>query len=143
MSKTRHRYDDGFKKNAVKLSYASNKTVKEIAGVLRISVSLLYGWRKKYTPEGEKTQFATMEEENQALKLENAELRIECDMLKSCGLFRQGPKVKAREKYMFIESHPEYVAGKWRDTLTYPSEDITAGRTKRNNDKKKWMSTRE
>jgi transposase len=40
-------------------------------------VSLLYSWRKKYTPEGEKTQFATMEEENRALKLENAELKIE------------------------------------------------------------------
>jgi transposase-like protein len=36
MSKTRHRYDDEFKKNAVKLSYASNKTVKEIAGDLGI-----------------------------------------------------------------------------------------------------------
>ena len=60
MSKTRHRYDDEFKKNAVNLSYASNKTVKEIAGDLGISVSLLYRWRKKYTPEGEKTQFATM-----------------------------------------------------------------------------------
>ncbi|HHV36153.1 MAG TPA: transposase [Syntrophomonadaceae bacterium] len=30
-----------FKKNAVKLSYASSKTVKEIAGDLGISVSLL------------------------------------------------------------------------------------------------------
>jgi len=64
MSETRQRYDDEFKKNAVKLSYASSKTVKEIAGDLGISVSLLYRWRKKYTPEGEKTQFATMEEEN-------------------------------------------------------------------------------
>lgn len=61
MSETRQRYDDEFKKNAVKLSYASSKTVKEIAGDLGISVSLLYRWRKKYTPEGEKTQFATME----------------------------------------------------------------------------------
>ena len=76
MSKTRHRYDDEFKKNAVKLSYASSKTVKEIASDLGISVSLLYRWRKKYTPEGEKTQFATMEEENRALKLENAELKF-------------------------------------------------------------------
>ncbi|HUM43932.1 MAG TPA: transposase [Fervidobacterium sp.] len=87
MSKTRHRYDDEFKKNAVKLSYASNKTVKEIAGDLGISVSLLYRWRKKYTPEGEKTQFATMEEENRALKLENAELKIERDMLKKAAAY--------------------------------------------------------
>lgn len=63
-------------KSAVKLSYASNKTVKEIAGGLGISASLLYRWRKKYTPEREKTQFATMEEENRALKFENAELSV-------------------------------------------------------------------
>ena len=76
---------------------------------LGISVSLLCRWRKKFTPAGEKTQFATMEEENRVLKFENAELKIECDMLKkSCGPFRQEPKVKAREKYIFIEAHPEY-----------------------------------
>jgi transposase len=56
MSKTRQRYDEEFKKNAVKLSYASSKTVKEVAGDLGINISLLYRWRKKYTPEGEKTQ---------------------------------------------------------------------------------------
>jgi transposase len=82
MSKTRQRYDEEFKKNAVKLSYASSKTVKEVADDLGINISLLYRWRKKYTPEGEKTQFATLEEENRALKLENAELKIERDMLK-------------------------------------------------------------
>jgi len=87
MSKTRHRYDYEFKKNAVKPSYGSNKTVKEIAGDLEISVSLLYHWRKKYTPEGGKTQFATMEEENRALKLESAELKIERDMLKKAAAY--------------------------------------------------------
>ena len=87
MPKTRHRYDDEFKKNAVKPSYGSNKTVKEIAGDLGISVSLLYHWRKKYTPEGGKTQFATMVEENRALKLESAELKIERDMLKKAAAY--------------------------------------------------------
>ena len=87
MSKTRQRYDEEFKKNAVKLSYASSKTVKEVADDLGINVSLLYRWRKKYTPEGEKTQFAMMEEENRALKLENAELKIERDMLKKAAAY--------------------------------------------------------
>jgi transposase-like protein len=31
MSETRTKYDEDFKKNAVKLSYASPKTVKQIA----------------------------------------------------------------------------------------------------------------
>jgi transposase len=87
MSKTRQRYDEEFKKNAVKLSYASSKTVKEVADDLGINISLLYRWRKKYTPEGEKTQFATLEEENRALKLENAELKIERDMLKKAAAY--------------------------------------------------------
>jgi|GEM_PF-2657802 len=30
MSENRHKYDEEFKKNAVKLSYASSKAVKEI-----------------------------------------------------------------------------------------------------------------
>ena len=42
MSKTRQRYDEEFKKNAVKLSYASSKTVKEVADDLGINISLLY-----------------------------------------------------------------------------------------------------
>ena len=54
---------------------------------LGINISLLYRWRKKYTPEGEKTQFATLEEENRALKLENAELKIERDMLKKAAAY--------------------------------------------------------
>ncbi len=82
MSEIRRKYDKEFKKNAVKLSYASNKSVREVAEDLGISQGLLFRWRKLYTPDGEKTQYATMEEECRALKLENAELKIERDMLK-------------------------------------------------------------
>ena len=55
-------------------------------------MSLLSHWRKKYTLEGEKTQFATMEEENRALKFENAELKIERDMLKGAAYFAKNQK---------------------------------------------------
>jgi len=82
MSEMRRKYDKEFKKNAVKLSYASNKSVSEVANDLGISPGLLFRWRKLYTPQGEKTQYATLEEEYRALKLENAELKIERDMLK-------------------------------------------------------------
>ena len=82
MSEIRRKYDKEFKKNAVKLSYASNKSVSEVANDLGISPGLLFRWRKLYTPQGEKTQYATLEEEYRALKLENAELKIERDMLK-------------------------------------------------------------
>lgn len=82
MSDIRRKYDEDFKKNAVKLSYASSKSVTEIARDLGISNGMLYRWRQKYTAEGDKTRFATLEEEIKALRLKNAELAIENDMLK-------------------------------------------------------------
>lgn len=82
MSETRRKYDEEFKKNAVRLSYASNKPVVEIARDLDISDAILYRWRQKYTAQGDKTRYATLEEEVKALKLENAELKIERDMLR-------------------------------------------------------------
>ena len=87
MSETRRRFDDEFKKNAVRLSYASNKPVAEVARDLDISDAILYRWRQKYTAQGDKTRYATLEEENKALKLENAELKIERDMLKKASAY--------------------------------------------------------
>jgi transposase len=87
MSETRNRYDEEFKKNAVKLSYASNKSVAQIAKDLDISDGMLYRWRQKYTPDGDKTRYVTMEEEMKALKLENAQLKMERDMLKKASAY--------------------------------------------------------
>ena len=87
MSNNRQQYDEEFKKNAVGLSYASRKTVKEVADHLGVSVTLLYRWRKRYTPQGDKTKYATMEEENRALRLEVAELHMERDMLKKAAAY--------------------------------------------------------
>jgi transposase len=82
MSDTRTKYDEEFKKNAVQLSYASPKSVREIAADLGITEGLLYRWRKKYTKDGEKTRFATLEEENRDLRRQLAESKIEVDMLR-------------------------------------------------------------
>ena len=87
MSDIRRKYDEDFKKNAVKLSYASSKSVAEVARDLGISNGMLYRWRQKYTAEGDKTRFATMEEENKALRLKNAEQAIEIDMLKKASAY--------------------------------------------------------
>jgi transposase len=87
MSNNRQKFDEEFKKNAVRLSYASSKTVQEVADDLGIVVSMLYRWRKRYTPQGDKTQYETMEEENRALRLENAELKMERDMLKKAAAY--------------------------------------------------------
>jgi transposase len=76
------KYDEEFKKNAVKLSYASPKTVANVAKDLGVAENRLYAWRKKYTMDGDKTRHATLEEEMKSLRLENAELKMERDMLK-------------------------------------------------------------
>jgi len=82
MSEIRAKYDEEFKKNAVQLSYASPKSVKQVSEDLGISENLLYRWRQKYTSEGEKTNRTTLEEENKQLRLKLAEARMEADMLK-------------------------------------------------------------
>ena len=82
MSEIRVKYDEEFKKNAVKLSYASPKSVKEVSKDLGVSENILYRWRKKYTVGGDKTRYASMEEEVKTLRLENAKLKMEADMLK-------------------------------------------------------------
>ncbi|MEA5145724.1 MAG: transposase [Candidatus Limiplasma sp.] len=87
MADVRRKYDDDFKKNAVKLSFASSKPVAQVARDLGVSDAMLYRWRQKYTPEGDKTRFATLEEENKALRLRNAEQAIEIDMLKKASAY--------------------------------------------------------
>ena len=74
-------------KNAVKLSYASLKAIREIASDLGVSEAILYRWRQIYGPDGNKTRYATLEEENRALQLENAELKMERDMLKKAAAY--------------------------------------------------------
>ena len=59
----------------------------EVARDLGISNGMLYRWRQKYTAEGDKTRFATLEEENKALRLKNAEQAIEIDMLKKASAY--------------------------------------------------------
>ena len=87
MGKIRKKYDADFKKNAVKLSYASPKSVKEIAEDLGIHENMLYNWRRKYTADGDKTKYATLEEENRDLQRQLAEVKMERDMLKKAAAY--------------------------------------------------------
>ncbi|EKQ04279.1 seryl-tRNA synthetase [Lacticaseibacillus casei A2-362] len=87
MTYSRNRYDQDFKKNAVRLSFNSSKPVKIIASELGVPESALYRWRKLYTEDGKQTPFASLEAENRALKRENAELALERDMLKKAAAY--------------------------------------------------------
>ena len=87
MSKIRQKYDEEFKKNAVKLSYATPKKMKDFAADLGINVSLIYNWRKIYTEEGDKTKLADQQDSLRQLQLENAELKMENEMLKKAAAY--------------------------------------------------------
>jgi len=87
MSIIRKQYDEDFKKNAVKLSYASSKSVGAVARNLGLTDGMLYRWRQKYTPDGEKTRYATLEEELKQLRLQTAEQAMEIDMLKKASAY--------------------------------------------------------
>ncbi len=87
MSKGKQRFDDDFKKNAVKLSYASPKSVAEIANDLGIHPNLLYRWRQRYTADGDKTKYATPCEELRETQRQLAEARMERDMLKKAAAY--------------------------------------------------------
>ena len=82
MPEIRRKFDEEFKKDAVKLSHASPKTVREVASDLGFNETVLYKWRSRYTADGDKSRYATLEEENRSLRLELAELKMERDMLK-------------------------------------------------------------
>lgn len=61
-------------------SHASPKTVKERSEDYGIHKNLLYDWRWKYTSDANKTKYATLKEENRALRRELAETRLKRGM---------------------------------------------------------------
>lgn len=87
MSIERRKYDEEFKKRAVRLSYSTDRSVREVAEGLGIHESILHRWRKKYTPDGDKTQMAGQQEEINQLRSKIAELEEENYILKKASAF--------------------------------------------------------
>lgn len=87
MSDNRRKYDEGFKKRAVRMSYNSERTVTQVAESLGVTSSMIYRWRKKYTPDGDKTQMARQNEELGQLRHRIAELEEENYILKKASAF--------------------------------------------------------
>ena len=72
MPASRRKFDEEFKKKAVKISYASSKTIKDVARDLGIQKSVLYRWRRQYTSQGDQTQ-ASVESPSETVPREEAE----------------------------------------------------------------------
>ena len=60
MTEMKRQYEEEFKTNAVKHSYANPKTVKQIADDLGTNENRLYMWRKKNTADGGKTRMTAI-----------------------------------------------------------------------------------
>jgi len=87
MKEKRRKYDEEFKKNAVKLTYGSRKGVSEIAEDLGIGSNVLYRWRQRYTSEGNLTERRAIEQELRVTQRELAEVKLERDMLKKAAAY--------------------------------------------------------
>ena len=93
MSKERRKYDEEFKKRAVRMSYSSERPVTLVAESLGVTSNMLYRWRRKYTPDGDKTQLAQQQDELSELRRKNAELEEENYILKKAsGFFAKNQK---------------------------------------------------
>jgi transposase len=86
MSRIRQHYDE-FRKNAVKLSYATTKPIKEFCEALGVHHSLIHRWRKTYTANGGKSKVAEQQDQLRKLLLELAELKMENEMLKEAAAY--------------------------------------------------------
>ena len=82
------KYDEEFQRNAVDHLIKTGKSLKQVATDLGISDGALRLWRDKYFKEPGGPQQDHLREEIERLKKENAELRVERDILKkSVGIF--------------------------------------------------------
>ena len=87
MSKERRKYDEDFKKRAVRLSYSSERTITDVAESLGISANMLHRWRRNYTPEGDKTRAAEQQDALNKLRSKIADLEEENFILKKASAF--------------------------------------------------------
>jgi len=87
MSNSRKKYDEEFKKRAVRMSYSSERPVMAVAESLGVTTNMIYRWRKKYTPDGDKTQLAQKQDELSKLRKRVAELEEENYILKKASAF--------------------------------------------------------
>ena len=87
-TKTRRRYTDEFKAQALEI-LQTGKPVSELAEELGISSDLLYSWRRsaQVGSEGMRAGGESSEADDlRALRRENAQLRMENDILKKAAI---------------------------------------------------------
>jgi transposase len=81
-------FSEDFRREAVRLVAESNRSVKELAAELGVSVTTLRVWMRQ-VPKAANTrgQVLSLEEENRRLRKENERLREEREILKKATAF--------------------------------------------------------
>lgn len=100
MTESKRTYDEQFKREAVELSFNSDKTCKDIAQDLGIDYNALIRWGKEYRDNGNlafpghgKQKLSPEEEEIKRLKKELRIVQEERDILKKAvSIFSQKPR---------------------------------------------------
>ena len=100
MSKSRRNYTEQFKREAVELSFNSDKTCKELVKDLGINYNTLIRWRKEYRDNGDlafpgkgKQKLTPEQEEIKRLKKELRNAQQERDILKKAvSIFSKKPR---------------------------------------------------
>lgn len=99
--RSRRKFDQTFKREAVRLWLSSGKTAREVGSELGINEGRLYLWRKSFAPElpggrgssGAKPVLEDLVTENEALRREVEHLRQQRDILKkTLGILSEPPK---------------------------------------------------
>ena len=93
--KSRRKFDQNFKKEAVHLWLQSGKSAPAVAAELGIGPNRLYRWRNSFAAsQGSQAQLsvAELEKQNAALRRENEHLRQQRDILKkTLGILSEAP----------------------------------------------------
>jgi transposase len=91
MNKRRSRFDEDFRREAVRLAESGTMSIAQIARDLGINSETLRNWRRKAREAGNEGQSSatvpSLEEENRRLKRENSRLIEEREILKKATAF--------------------------------------------------------
>ena len=92
MGKVRRKYDEQFKREAVRFVEETGRSLREVADELKISDSLLWKWQRKYgTGQPPEPLPPSEADELRRLRRENEVLRQERDFLKKATAYFANP----------------------------------------------------
>lgn len=91
MGKARRKFDERYKKEAVRFLEETGRPLSEVAKELGVTEQSLWRWRKKYGTGTAETLSPSEREELQRLRRENARLQQEREFLKKAAAYFANP----------------------------------------------------